>query len=272
MLKTVINGFATVLFVGSGNTYKTHVESWHKVTGSATQPGQDAQPTHYCSFHLSPVRLSKCSNLSPLSSVSSNPPHRCPSLVSTNVTSIVVGPSLVFVVTPRAFISRAPHSHRSNTIHPNNQNQDFVRGLSVYPKISRVPPYLGSLLSKSDTLRSFLWCKLWNFDQIFQGSISASCTRGLYQVSILLAELCAEPILLHWPTMVLGKILARYPRKNRSDFALLVRKLGELLTTKQCSLHRQANDLRTTNRRDLATSLQQHITAVHDKFAVYFQC
>jgi len=100
---------------------------------------------------------------------------------------------------------------------------------------------------------------------LFCGETSAAHTGGLQSVTQCLAELIIEPIFMHWPITIIGKSLARFPRRNTSKFSHLVRKTGHMFLHSKCWLHLHVEELRVDARRSAIRVISDMVLFAHRK-------
>ena len=106
-------------------------------------------------------------------------------------------------------------------ITPAAPNRDFARGLDAYPALSKLSPFFHREFQPPSILRNYFFCKLYGFDQVFEGRMTGVETH--------VAALVSEAILLHWPIRNISRLCLAFPQSVHSDFARLIRTLGKFL-------------------------------------------
>ena len=84
-------------------------------------------------------------------------------------------------------------------VSPASPNADFAAGLSPYPAVSRLGPFLGFAVHDQRTLRAFVWGRVVAFHYAASGQPERGKSACI--------DLCAELLLLGWPQPWLGHAL-----------------------------------------------------------------
>ena len=115
---------------------------------------------------------------------------------------------------------------------PNMPNLRFCLGLTYTPKLAKFPQYISRHLQPAKTLQPIIWGKT--------ATITYTCTQITTDALLSICVLVVEPLLLGWPSTVVGAALASYPRAHKGPLANCIRIVGQ--TLRKCRAAREAHD------------------------------
>jgi len=115
------------------------------------------------------------------------------------------GPTITFMAT--TIIILPDHGFE---VYPTPVNADFAKGLSTFPKISRLPDFQGSEHHTQEDFRQFIVGRIVNINMLSRGSL----LHAIPACSALFGEIFK----LHWPRAWTLSVLLCFPRKHISQF------------------------------------------------------